>query len=521
MTADRSTPRPAALELRGIVKRFGATQALDGASVRVEQGSIHGLVGENGAGKSTLIKVLAGIHHADSGELRINGQTLAKPGPRQVEALGVRFTHQERLLPASFTVGEALFFGQEIRFGPWVNRRAQQCEAARLLHDYFDLVLPPGALIRELNSAQRQVLQIIRALLAKPKILVFDEPSVSLVKREVDQLLAIIRRLRDDGLTILYISHYLQEIADLCDQVTVLRNGRDVAQVDPRTTSSAEVARLMVNRDVNELYPKPAVELGTAVLEVRGLTIPGACQGINLTVRRGEVLGLTGLVGSGAKELLQSLFGLVRPSAGSIRLDGRDRVLKSPRHAVREGIALVPEERRSHGVAPALSVLENLTLTSLQRFSRVGVLKAHAEAAESDRLIDALAIKAAGHGASVRQLSGGNQQKVALGKWLSRASAVYLLDEPSVGVDIAAKVEIYRLIGRLVEQGAAVLVLSADLPELIGITDRIIVLHRGSIAGEFVARQVDSERLLACATGAVGAPAPASGSAQGARHVAI
>lgn len=518
MSADRSAIHPAALELSGIFKRFGATQALDGASVRVEHGSIHGLVGENGAGKSTLIKVLAGIHHADSGTLSINGQTLVAPTPRQVEAQGVRFIHQERLLPPNFTVGEALFFGQEIRFGPWVNRRAQQREATRLLHDYFGLELPPGALIRELNSAQRQVLQIIRALLAKPKILVFDEPTVSLVKREVDQLLAIICRLRDSGLTILYISHYLQEIGDLCDQVTVLRNGRDVAQVDPRTTSSAHIARLMVNRDVNELYPKPVIELGATLLEVRGLSIPGACHGIHLNVRRGEVLGITGLVGSGAKELLQSLFGLARPSAGNIYLNGRELHLKTPRHAVREGIALVPEERRSHGVAPLLSVLENLTLTSLQRFSRAGLLNTRAEAAESERLIDALAIKTAGHGASVRQLSGGNQQKVALGKWLSRKAAVYLLDEPSVGVDIAAKVEIYRLIGRLAEQGAAVLVLSADLPELIGITDRIIVLHRGSIAGEFPSRQVDTERLLACATGAVDAVAAGT---QGAWHVAV
>lgn len=507
---------PAALELQGIVKRFGPTLALDDANLRVQRGSIHGLVGENGAGKSTLIKVLAGIHAADSGSLIINGKALIAPDPRQVEALGIRFIHQELLLPPSFTVGEALFFAQEIRIGPWVNRRAQQREAARLLNDFFQLELPSDALVRELSSAQRQVLQIIRALLAKPQMLVFDEPSVSLVKREVDQLMSIIRRLRDDGLTILYISHYLQEIGDLCDQVTVLRNGRDVAHVDPRTTSSAQIAWLMVNREVNELYPKPLVTPGLPLLEVRGLGLTGAFQAIDLTVRRGEVLGLTGLVGSGAKELVQSLFGLVRPGTGSIRLNGRELSLRSPKDAVREGISLVPEERRAHGVAPLLSVVENLTLTGLRRFSRMGILQARAEAAESDRLIDRLAIKTAGHDASVRHLSGGNQQKVALGKWLSRDSILYLLDEPSVGVDIAARVEIYRLIGQLAEQGAAVLVLSADLPELIGITDRILVMHRGSLAGEFVSAEVDSDRLLACATGALDAP-----TTQGVQHVAV
>ncbi|WP_425273405.1 sugar ABC transporter ATP-binding protein [Pseudomonas morbosilactucae] len=498
---------PAALEMRDIHKRFGATQALAGVNLRLARGSIHGLVGENGAGKSTLIKVLAGIHRADSGSLSIDGQDFAALKPGQLEGLGLQFIHQERLLPASFTVGEALFFGRELRRGPWLDRRAQDREAARLLQEYFNLTFPAGALVSELDSAQRQILQITRALLAKPKILVFDEPSVSLVKREVDQLLAIIRRLRDDGLSILYISHYLQEIESLCDEVTVLRNGRDVARVDPRSTSTAQIARLMVNRDVGEMYPRRQRVPGPVLLELKGLGLTGsgaapAYQGIDLRLRRGEVLGLTGLVGSGAKELLKSLFGLVQPDQGEVHWQGRLIRLKSPRDAVRQGIALVPEERRSHGIAPVLSVLENLTLASLERFSRWGWLKAPAERRESQRLIDELAVKTPGPDAALQHLSGGNQQKVALGKWLSRDSALYLLDEPSVGIDIGAKVEIYRLIGRLAEEGAAVLVLSSDLPELIGITDRILVMHRGAIAGEFDARQVDSDRLLACATGA-------------------
>ena len=496
-----------ALHLQGIAKRFGPTQALDGVDLRVERGSIHGLVGENGAGKSTLIKVLAGIYRADSGTLTVDGQSFADLNPHQVEALGVQFIHQERLLPPGFTVGEALFFGHELRRGPFIRRRAQDREAARLLREYFDLEFPPGALVRELDSAQRQVLQITRALLARPKILVFDEPSVSLVKREVDQLLAIIRRLRDQGLTIVYISHYLQEIESLCDQVTVLRNGRAVAVVDPRTTSTAHIARLMVNREVGEMYPKPVVTPGEVVLELKGLGAGLAYRDINLSLRRGQVLGLTGLVGSGAKELLRSLFGLLQPEAGSVHLQGRITRLTSPRDAVRKGIALVPEERRSHGVAPQLSVLENLTLAGLSRFSRWGLLSRRSEQMEAARLIEELAIKTPGPHAAVSQLSGGNQQKVALGKWLSRRSAVYLLDEPCVGVDVGAKVEIYRLIGRLVEEGAAVLVLSSDLQELLGISDRILVLHRGEIAGEFRAGEADSDQLLACATGAVPAAA--------------
>ncbi len=297
-----------ALHLEHLRKRFGATLALDDASLKVERGTIHGLVGENGAGKSTLIKILAGIHKADAGQLSIDGQRHAALSPRQVEALGVQFIHQERLLPASFTVGEALFFGHELRRGPLLDRRRQEREAERLLAQYFDLQFPAGALVAELNSAQRQVLQITRALVRQPKILVFDEPSVALVKREVDQLLRIIKRLRGQGLSILYISHYLQEIDSLCDEVTVLRNGRDVAVVEPRHTSSAQIARLMVNREVREMYPKVAVTPGEPLLQVRSLSLARHYRQIDLQLRRGEIVGLTGLVGSGAKELLKTLF---------------------------------------------------------------------------------------------------------------------------------------------------------------------------------------------------------------------
>ncbi len=490
-----------ALELRNLTKQFGVTRALDGASLRVDRGSVHGLVGENGAGKSTLIKVLAGIHRPDAGSLWLDGQQYTHFTPRQVARLGIQFIHQERLLPASFTVGEALFFGQEIHHGPFVNRRAQQREAERLLNECFDLQLPPGALIGELSSAEQQVVQITRALVAKPKVLVFDEPSVALVQREVEQLLRIVKRLRDQGLAIIYISHYLQEIEHLCDRVTVLRNGRDVAEVDPRSTSLAEITRLMVNRDVAEMYPKQPVALGEPLLQVKGLQKTPAYRDINLLVRRGEIVGLTGLVGSGAKELLKSLFGLAPAQHGEIRLNGQRVELNSTHQAVDEGIALLPEERRRQGVALDLSVQENSTLASLSRFTRLGLLSGRREQHETQALIERLLIKTSGPHARVRQLSGGNQQKVALAKWLSRQSTLYLLDEPSVGIDIGAKVEIYRLIGKLVEQGAGVLLLSSDLPELLGLCDRIYVMHRGSIVAHREATELDSDTLLALALG--------------------
>ncbi|ACO80482.1 ABC transporter [Azotobacter vinelandii CA] len=503
MSAAETPPQAVVLELRGIVKRFGATRALDGASLRVRRGSVHGLVGENGAGKSTLIKVLAGIHRPDAGSLLVDGRAHAHFDPRQVERLGIRFIHQERLLPAGFTVDEALFFGQERRLGPWLDRRAQRREAERLLEHWFGLRLPAGALVGELSSAEQQVLQIVRALIVKPRVLVFDEPSVALVRSEVERLLCIVRRLRDEGLAIVYISHYLQEIEALCDRVTVLRNGRDVAEVDPRATSPERIARLMVNREVGELYPKSAPAPGAPLLEVRGLGRGRAYRDIDLRVRRGEVVGLTGLVGSGAKELLKSLFGLAPPDTGEVRLDGRPLALRTPRQAVAEGIALLPEERRRQGVALDLSVQENVTLAALPRFSRFGLLSRRAERRETLGLIERLRIKSAGPQATVRQLSGGNQQKVALAKWFARRSSLYLLDEPSVGIDIGAKAEIYRLIGELAREGAGVLILSSDLPELLGLCERIHVMHRGRIAARFEAGEADSDKLLAVATGAV------------------
>ncbi|WP_437883803.1 sugar ABC transporter ATP-binding protein [Pseudomonas sp. LRF_L74] len=489
-----------ALELRNLSKHFGVTRALDDASLRVRRGSVHGLVGENGAGKSTLIKVLAGIHRPDAGSLWVDGQPYSHFSPRQVAKLGIQFIHQERLLPASFTVGEALLFGQEIHRGPFVQRRAQQREAERLLDEHFGLSLPSGALIGELSCAEQQVVQITRALIAKPQVLVFDEPSVALVQREVEQLLGIVRRLREQGLAIIYISHYLQEIEHLCDRVTVLRNGRDVADVDPRETSLAEITRLMVNREVAEMYPKQAVALGEPLLEVKGLGRSPVYRDVDLQVRRGEIVGLTGLVGSGAKELLKSLFGLAPAQQGEIRLDGQPLDLGSAHQAVREGIALLPEERRRQGVALDLTVQENTTLASLSRFTRLGLVSADSERRQTEALIDDLAIKTSGPLAAVRQLSGGNQQKVALAKWLSRQSNLYLLDEPSVGIDIGAKVEIYRLIGTLVEQGAGVLLLSSDLPELLGLCDRIYVMHRGAIVAERKATDLDADSLLALAS---------------------
>jgi ribose transport system ATP-binding protein len=499
MTVAKGDP---VLAMHGMVKTFGGVRALDGANLEVESGSIHGLVGQNGAGKSTLIKILAGIYRPDAGIIRIRGLACHHLTPRQVEHLGIHFIHQDRLLVPTFTVGEAMFLGDEPTIGPlpFLNRRRMAQRATEILREYFDVRLPGRALISELTPAERQIVQISRALLRDPAILVFDEPTAALVSQEVDRLFDIIRRLQTKGLTTIYISHYLSEIESLCDQVTVLRNGVDVGRISAKNT--AEIVSLMLNRDIDEMFPKKATTIGEPVLELKEVSAGRAFTDISLTLHRGEILGLTGLLGSGAKELVKSLFGLIRLKGGAIEIEGEPVKISSPPSAVAKKLALVPEDRRAQGVALQMSIRENVTLASLRKFVRFGFLQLGREKAAASELIGKLAIRTASQNSPVRELSGGNQQKVVLAKWLSRKSALYLLDEPTVGVDVGAKVEIYRLIGELAQQGAGILLLSSDLLELLGIADRILVMYRGRLAGEFTAANTTNAELLSCATGA-------------------
>ncbi|MBB4117332.1 ABC-type sugar transport system ATPase subunit/ribose/xylose/arabinose/galactoside ABC-type transport system permease subunit [Rhizobium sp. BK226] len=497
------TARNDIIRFEGIVKHFGGAQALAGASLIVRRGTIHGLVGQNGAGKSTLIKLLAGLHQPDGGRIEIEGRTFDRLTPHLAEELGIHFIHQDRLLVPTFTVGEALFLGREPRISgtPFLDRRLMQRRASDILNDYFGIRLPNSALIGELSTAEKQIVQITRALLNQPKVLVFDEPTAALVRREADILFRLIRRLRDEGVTIIYISHYLNEIEELCDHVTVLRNGLDVASLPIGDTSAGAIARLMVERDIKEMFPKPQVTPGEEILKVEQLSAPGKYSDVSFTLRRGEVLGLTGLLGSGAKELVRALFGLETAASGRIEVSGKAARFTNPTQATGREIALVPEDRRRHGIALDLSVAENISLSSLGRFTRFGFLDRKRERDEADALISRLQVKTNGRDALLRTLSGGNQQKIAIAKWLSRRSEVYLLDEPTVGVDIGSKVEIYTLIGELAARGAGVIVLSSDLPELVGITDRILVLFRGRVVREFISSETTADAVLAQSTG--------------------
>jgi ribose transport system ATP-binding protein len=493
-----------AVSMTGISKRFGAVRALEDADLEIARGSILGLVGQNGAGKSTIIKVLAGIMKPDKGEIAINGQVVGALTPALVESLGVHFIHQDRLLVPTATIGEAVFLGQEHETskGLFVSRRAMDRKAAALIKQFFDVDLPSGILIKDLTTAQQKIVQITRALARKASVLVLDEPTAALVKREVDSLFKVLRRLRDDGIAVVFISHYMQEIEDLCDRVTVMRNGTVVGTVDPRQTSIDEIIAMMIARDVGEMFPKRSVEIGKPVLEVAKLRLQGSFDNVSFDVWQGEIVGITGLLGSGAKEILQCLFGLQKAEGGTIKVEGRQLSLSSPVHAVRDGIAMLPEDRRAHGVAVGLSVRENISLASLRRYSSSGFVSRAAENRAVDGLIKELSIKTPTRDALVRQLSGGNQQKVAIAKWLSCQSRVYVLDEPTVAVDVGAKVEIYNLLNRLAGEGAAILLLSSDLLELVGVCDRVLVVYRGSLVGEYSGAGLNSDTLLAASSGA-------------------
>jgi ribose transport system ATP-binding protein len=492
------------LAIRNLVKEFGGVRALDHANLEVYPGTVHGIVGQNGAGKSTLIRILAGIYRQDGGTIEIRGRLYPHLTPLVVEELGIHFIHQDRLLVPTFTVGEALFLGNEPRLGrlPLLDQRAIRERAKDILRRYFDVDFPAGALIDQLTPAQQQIVQITRAILRHPSVLVFDEPTAALVKKEADRLFEIIQRLRSQGLTIVYISHYLNEIEMLCDRVTVFRNGADVGTIDPNQVPAKTIVSMMIARNIEEMFPKKAIAIGGPVLEVKKLSRYAAFSEVSLTVRQGEIVGMTGLLGSGAKDVIRCLFGLARPDSGQVFVEDKEVRLTSPSAAVGKRIALVPEDRRRHGVALDMSVRENVTLAALRKYSRFGFIQVKSEMNEVKKLIAKLLIKTHGPETSVRYLSGGNQQKVALAKWLSKQSSLYILDEPTAGVDVGAKVEIYRLIGELAERGAGVLVLSTDLLELLGICDRIFVMYRGRITREFAAADTNSDELLSCATGA-------------------
>jgi len=485
-----------------ITKHFAGVQALKGVSFELHAGEVHALVGENGAGKSTLIKIITGAHQADEGTLEVNGKLVTQNDPVISRALGIAAIHQQPALFPDLTVAENIALGLEP--GGWWRRIRWDFRRrrARQLLDRVGATIDPDAVVHGLTMPEQQLVEIARALGAEARVLIMDEPTASLSDREVERLFQVIRDLRGAGVGIIYISHRLDELFQVADRVTVLRDGcvvqtRPMAEVD-----RAELIRLMVGRQLTAIFPKQQVTPGDVVLELRGL----GCQdsgvsGVSLSIRAGEIVGLAGLVGAGRTELARILFGLTPADAGEIRLRGQRVTINSPARAVERGIAYVPEDRRRYGVILDMAVAPNASLAILGRISSLGWIHFGRERAIAESFVRQLAIKTASVDAPVGDLSGGNQQKVALARWLATKPAVLILDEPTQGVDVGAKAEIHRLMGELAGQGLAILMISSELPEILGMSDRIAVMHGGRVMGILDRAEATQEKLLALALG--------------------
>ncbi len=496
-------PGPVLLQLRQISKAFPGVQALDGVSLELACGEIHGLVGENGAGKSTLIKVLAGVYALDSGAVRLDGKDLPVLTPALVHALGVRFIHQELHLVPHFTVAESVYMGQEVQRRWGLDRKSMRARAQKFFHEVLDARINPDALVRDLGIAERKLVQIARALIdGAARVVVFDEPTAPLPGGESEHVFAAIRSLRDKGVAILYVSHYIEEITRLCDRVTVFRNGRDVARFDSVNAASADaIVHQMIGREIGNLFPPHRAVAGATLLEVNGLADGAHFSEIDLHVARGEIVGIAGLLGSGREEFTDTLFGLRRPTQGTVRLDGKLMRLHSPADAVGHGIALVPRDRRHDGVVLDMPLVDNINLASLQACTTLGLENRRAANARAAQQTEALDIRPRSLQTPARLLSGGNQQKVVLARWLASGPRLFLLDEPTLGVDVGAREEIYALVAGLAGSGVGVIVSSSDLSELLGICSRIVVLFRGSVVGEYAAAELDIASLMALTTG--------------------
>lgn len=496
--------KPPLLALHQINKAFDGVPALRGVSLSLAPGEIHGLIGHNGAGKSTLIKILGGLQPADGGEIRFDGQPVRIDSPGRAQTLGIEIVHQERLLAPSLTVAETLLLGEEPVY-PGVrllNRRRLRQIARRAIRQHFALEINPDSLIADLSVAEQQIVQITRALRHSPRVLVFDEPTAALARHEVDALFRAIRTLRGQGLAVLYVSHYLDEITELCQQVSVLRDGQNVALHQVSEVTGPQLIHDMLGDALQIQERQPSQRREQTLLRVDNLSAPGRFSNVSFSAQRGEIIGVTGLLGSGGKALVRSLFGLESGLSGSITLNDRPLLPRSPHQAVQQGIAFVPEDRRANGIAPDLSVRENIALTSLKTLVRRLFIDRGRERALVAGNIQQLGIRTPGAEAPLRSLSGGNQQKVVLAKWLNTDAQLYLLDEPTVGVDIGAKTEIYQALQQLVAQGALVIVFSTDLLELQSLCDRILVLARGQLVKTLDTASADHHDILAWASGA-------------------
>lgn len=483
------------LKIDGITKSFPGVKALDNVSLEIKKGSVHALVGENGAGKSTLIKILAGIFEADSGQIVLDSVERNFKTPHEAQMAGISVVHQEFKLSEPLTVAENIFLGHLIYKRGLVDWKAMRAKTREMMKE-LDIDIGADEIVSGLSVAKKQIVEICKAINLNAHLLIMDEPSATLTVKEQEIMFKIIRKLNSEAMTIIYISHRLEEVFDLADKVTVLRDGQHVSTLPTAEVDRKKLISLMVGRELVNEYPKETVPIGDVVLEVKGLSCKGVISDISFNVRKGEILGFAGLVGSGRTETARAVLGIDKIDSGKMLLNGRPIVHRTFKDAINNGFGLVPEDRKEQGLVQILSVKENISMVNMGSIISLGVVRPGLEDKYGKEYVGKLNISTPSLETQTQYLSGGNQQKVVIAKWLMQQSDIIFMDEPTRGVDVGAKSEIYMLMNEIVRQGKSIVMISSELPEILGMSDRIMVMHEGKVVGELARGEANQEKIM-------------------------
>lgn len=489
------------IEMKGINKAFGSNQVLHDAGFVLEDGEVHALMGENGAGKSTLMKILTGVYKKDAGTITIDGKEVNFKNPQEAEKAGIVFIYQELNVLYDLTVEENLFMGKEItKFFGICDKKAMRAKAQEVM-EKMGVNIPVDAVMSDLSVGQQQMVEICKALMVDAKVLIMDEPTAALTERETESLFKVMKSLREKDVSIVYISHRMEEIFELCDRITILRDGSYIGTEKISEIDMDGVVRMMIGREIGERFPKRDVKIGDVVLRVEGLTREGLFHDVSFDVRAGEVLGVAGLMGAGRTEIMRAIFGCIPKDQGNIYIEGQKVRIKNPEQAIKAGIGFITEDRKTEGLLLEKSISDNIEIVNLKTVSQKGVLSRKKEKDLVKKEIEEFHIKCFGPWHECNNLSGGNQQKVVLAKWIATNPKILILDEPTRGVDIGAKKEIYNVINQMAALGVAVVMVSSELPEVLGMSDRIMVVREGEVRGVLDGKAADQEKIMTLATG--------------------
>jgi ribose transport system ATP-binding protein len=489
------------IQMNDIYKAFGTNQVLSGVDFELKYGEVHALMGENGAGKSTIMNILTGLHNRDSGTIQIDGQEKYFDNPKDAEKHGVAFIHQELNVWPEMTVLENLFIGKELRSRFGLLKTKEMKALAKKQFEKLAVNIPLDRNAGLCSVGQQQMIEIAKALMTNAKVIIMDEPTAALTEREIEKLFEVINALRKEGVSIVYISHRMEEIFAICNRITVMRDGKTVDTKVISETNFDDVVRKMVGRELTDRFPERNPSVGKTMLEVKNATRNGVFENVSFSVKSGEVVGVSGLMGAGRTEIMRALFGLDKLDSGEIWLDGKKAAIKNPYEAVKYGIGFITEDRKTEGLVLDFSIRDNMALPNLTSFSKKGFIDDKTENEFVDLLIKRLQIKTQSGETNAKDLSGGNQQKVVIAKWIGIGPKVLILDEPTRGVDVGAKREIYQLMNELTDRGVAIIMVSSELPEVIGMSDRILVVHEGKISGELAKSEATQEKIMTFATG--------------------